>query len=42
MAKAVALARMHFAPRPAADLARKALVSGCGLALVLAGPVLSF
>ncbi|MEX0342529.1 MAG: hypothetical protein AB3N06_08075 [Erythrobacter sp.] len=42
MAKAVALARTHVAPLPVADLARALIVGSCGLALVLAGPVLPF
>ncbi|WP_258319795.1 hypothetical protein [Qipengyuania flava] len=42
MAKAIALARTHVAPLPVADIARALIVSGCGLALVLAGPVLPF
>ena len=42
MAKAIALARTHVAPLPAVEIARALIVSGCGLALVLAGPVLPF
>ena len=42
MAKAIALARTHVAPISATDMARALIVSGCGLALVLAGPVLPF
>ncbi|WP_279350937.1 hypothetical protein [Erythrobacter litoralis] len=40
MAKAVALARTHIAPLRMADYARAAIVSGCGIALALAGPIL--
>lgn len=40
MAKAIALARTQIAPVPVAEIVRVLLVSGCGLALVLAGPVL--
>ena len=40
MAKAVALARTHITPLNMANYARAAIVSGCGIALALAGPVL--
>ena len=44
MAKAIALAfsqaRSHVPALPLADWTRAALVSGCGMALVLAGPFL--
>ncbi|WP_282098587.1 hypothetical protein [Qipengyuania proteolytica] len=42
MAKAIALARTHVAPLPGMEIARALIVSGCGLALILAGPVLPF
>ncbi|WP_282099672.1 hypothetical protein [Qipengyuania qiaonensis] len=42
MAKAIALTRLHIAPLPVAAIARAMIVSGCGLALMLAGPVLPF
>lgn len=42
MAKAIALARTHVPALPLAEIARAAIVSGCGLALVLAGPALPF
>ena len=42
MAKAIALARAHVPSIPAAEMARALIVSFCGLALVLAGPVLPF
>ncbi len=42
MAKPVAIARSQTAPYSVADIARALIVSGCGLALVLAGPVLPF
>ena len=42
MAHAIALARTHFAPFPVANIARAVIVSGCGLALALAGPILPF
>ena len=41
MAKAIALART-CSPVPAAEIVRAAIVSGCALALILAGPVLPF
>ena len=40
MAKAVALARTHIPALPLGEMARAAIVSGCGFALVLAGPFL--
>ena len=40
MAKAIALARTHVRPVPVAGIARAMIVSGCGLALVFAGPAL--
>ena len=40
MAKAIALARTHVPAIALGDYARAALVSGCGMALVLAGPFL--
>lgn len=42
MAQAIALARTHIAPLPAAEIARTLIVGACGLALVLAGPALPF
>ena len=42
MAKAIALARTHVAPISATELTRALIVSGCALALALAGPVLPF
>ena len=42
MAKAIALARTHVPALPAGEIARALIVSGCGLALVLAGPALPF
>ncbi|WP_282098657.1 hypothetical protein [Qipengyuania xiamenensis] len=42
MAKAIALARTHVPALPLPEIARAAIVSGCGLALVLAGPALPF
>ena len=42
MAKAIALARSHVPALPLAEIARAAIVSGCGFALVLAGPALPF
>ncbi|WP_282099895.1 hypothetical protein [Qipengyuania gelatinilytica] len=42
MAKAIALARTHVPALPLGEIARAAIVSGCGLALVLAGPALPF
>ena len=42
MAKAIALARTHVPSIPAAELVRMAVVSGCGIALALAGPALPF
>ena len=40
MAKAIAFTRSHIAPLQMADCARAMIVSGCGLALLLAGPAL--
>ncbi len=40
MAQSPAPARMYFTDLSVADIARALLVSGCGLALILAGPVL--
>ena len=40
MAKAIALARSHVPALPLAEYARVAIVTGCGLALILAGPAL--
>ena len=40
MAKAIALAQKHVAAVPLSEIVRVMLVGGCGLALVLAGPVL--
>lgn len=42
MAKAIALVRSQRADNRIVDLARALIVGGCGLALVLAGPVLPF
>jgi hypothetical protein len=42
MAQAIALARTHAAPHQLADVARMLIVTGCGLALILAGPALPF
>ncbi|WP_282099770.1 hypothetical protein [Qipengyuania mesophila] len=42
MAKAIALARSKSANDRIVDIARALIVGGCGLALVLAGPVLPF
>lgn len=42
MAKAIALARTHVPTVPAADIARMVIVSGCALALILAGPALPY
>ena len=42
MAKAIALARTHVPAVPAADIARMVIVSGCALALILAGPALPY
>ena len=41
MAKAIALVRTH-APVPTVEIVRAAVVSGCAVALILAGPVLPF
>lgn len=40
MAKAIALARTHVPALLLGEMLRVALVSGCGFALVLAGPAL--
>lgn len=41
MAKAIALARTHFDALPVArEIARIAIVAGCALALIAAGPAL--
>ena len=42
MAKAIALARLPVPALPLGEMLRVALVSGCGFALVLAGPALPF
>lgn len=42
MARALAYARTQFAPLPALEIARALIVSGCGLALALAGRALPF
>lgn len=42
MAKAIALARSTVPALPLGEVVRTAVVSGCGLALILAGPVLPF
>lgn len=42
MAKAIALARIQATALPLGEMMRAAIVSGCGLALVLAGPALPF
>lgn len=42
MAKAIALARIHVPALPLGEAARAVMVSGCGLALILAGPALPF
>ncbi|WP_370190056.1 hypothetical protein [Qipengyuania sp.] len=42
MAKAIALARSKSADHRVAELARAVIVTGCALALILAGPVLPF
>lgn len=42
MARAIALARTQLAPLPALEIARGLIVSGCALALVLAGQALPF
>ena len=42
MTRAIAFAHSRVAERSAAGLLRSALVSGCALALILAGPALPF
>ncbi len=42
MTRAIALARTHVPPLRLEEMLRTAIVSGCGLALVFAGPVLPF
>ena len=42
MARAIALARTQLTPLPALEIARALIVSGCGLALLLAGRALPF
>ncbi|WP_282098494.1 hypothetical protein [Qipengyuania vesicularis] len=42
MTKAIALARTHVPELPLGEWLRAGLVSGCGLALVLAGPFLPY
>ncbi|EDL49660.1 hypothetical protein [Erythrobacter sp. SD-21] len=42
MAKAIALARTHAPALPLGETLRVVMVTGCGLALVLAGPALPF
>jgi hypothetical protein len=42
MAKAIALARDVVPAFPSAEVARAMIVSGCALALILAGPALPF
>ncbi len=42
MSRSIAITRTQFAPATLADLARAAIVTGCALALILAGPVLPF
>ena len=42
MARAIALARTQIAPLPALEIARALIVSGCGLALLLADRALPF
>jgi hypothetical protein len=42
MDRAIALARTQLAPLPALEIARAMIVSGCGLALLLAGQALPF
>lgn len=42
MTRAIALARSHVPPLRMEELLRAAIVSGCGLALVFAGPLLPF
>ena len=42
MAKAIALARTHVPALPLGEMARVALVTGCGLAAIFAGPAMPF
>ena len=42
MAKAIALARTHAPALPLGEMLRVALVTGCGFALVFAGPAFPF
>ncbi len=42
MVKPTALSRTQTPAQSVADIARALIVGGCGLALVLAGPVLPF
>ena len=42
MAKAIALARTHAPALPLGEMLRVAMVTGCGFALILAGPALPF
>jgi hypothetical protein len=42
MVKSTALSRTQAPAQSVVDLARALIVGGCGLALVLAGPVLPF
>jgi hypothetical protein len=42
MVRAIALARTQLAPLPVVEIARALIVSGCGLALALAGQALPF
>ena len=42
MARAIAFAQTRIPPMPSAGIVRSAIVSGCALALILAGPSLPF
>jgi hypothetical protein len=42
MTRAIAIARAQLAPLPAVEIVRSLIVSGCGLALLLAGRALPF
>ena len=42
MAKAIALARTHVPALPLGEVLRVAVVTGCGFALIFAGPALPF
>lgn len=42
MSQTLAITRKQLASASLVDLARAAIVTGCGLALILAGPVLPF